>query len=99
MTLATLAIAAACWFGPAWIWDSPVRMNAAWPEAGHSMRESPPPSAPRCSVRRAPLDGVAVEDDDAADWKPRAAAIAVNARSGRAARILRVRRALARAGW
>src|SRR6266568_3307408 len=60
-----LAIAAACWFGPAWTCECPVWTNAAWPCAGHTVLGSASPSAPRCSLRRASLSDAAVEDEDA----------------------------------
>ena len=37
ITFATLAIGAACWFGPACSCDCPERTNAAWPCAGHTV--------------------------------------------------------------
>src|SRR6266516_5601242 len=94
-----LAIAAACWFGPAWTWDCPVWTNAAWPSAGHTVLGSASPSAPRCSLRRTSMGDAAVEDEDASNWEPRAAAIAAMTTSRPATRILgiRIRRVVVRA--
>ena len=58
-TFATLAIAAGCWFGPAWTCDCPVWTNAAWPSAGHTVLGS---------MRRTSMGDAAVEDEDASNW-------------------------------
>src|SRR4051794_41618912 len=80
MTFATLAIGAACWFGPAWTRDSPVRRTAACPYAGHTESGRTLPDASRCSLRRTPVSGDAAVEGDVevvgGRW-PRAAGIAV----------------------
>src|SRR5437899_394619 len=75
-------------------------MNAAWPYAGHTVLGSAPPSAPRCSVRRTSMGDAAVEDEDASNSEPRAAATAAMPTSRPAVRILRIRirRVVVRAG-
>src|SRR5439155_5166026 len=95
-----LAIAAACWFGPAWTCDRPVWTNAAWPYAGHTVLGSAPPSAPRCSVRRTSMGDAAVEDEDASNSELRAAATTAMPTSRPAVRIrrVRIRRVVVRAG-
>src|SRR5256885_5343057 len=95
-----LAIAAACWFGPAWTCDRPVWTNAACPYAGHTVLGGAPPSAPGCSLRRTSMGDAAVEGEDASNWWPRAEAIAAMKTSRQATRILRIRirRIVVRAG-
>src|SRR5258706_6250248 len=74
-------------------------MNAAWPDAGHTALDGASPDAPRCSLRWTSMGDAAGEDEDAGNWKPRAAAIAAMATSRPAARILRFRRVVVRAAW
>src|SRR5919198_1431932 len=59
-----LAIAAACWFGPAWTCDCPVWTNAVWPSAGHTVLGSASPRATRCSLRRTSTGNETREDDE-----------------------------------
>src|SRR5258708_2079020 len=74
-------------------------MNAAWPDAGHTALDGASPDAPRCSLRWTSMGDAAGEDEDAGNWKPRAAAIAAMATSRPAARILRFQRVVVRAAW
>src|SRR4029450_3838884 len=94
---ATLAIGAACWFGPAWTCDCPI-WTAAWPCAGHTVLGSASPGAPRCALRGTSVGAAAVEDEDASNWWPRAAAITATTTSRPTTRILGIRRVVVRAG-
>src|SRR5262249_5347058 len=97
MTLATLAIGAACWFGPAWTCDGPIS-TAAWPCAGHTVPGSAS-SAPRCPPRRMRTGDASVEED-APHWRPLNAPIAAVTTSTPARHVLRIRirRVVVRAG-
>ena len=60
------AIAAGCWFGPAWTCDCPI-WAAAWPSAGHTVLGSASPSAAPWSLRGTSTGDAEVEGDDACD--------------------------------
>src|SRR3954454_18903421 len=98
MTFATLAIGAACWFGPAWICGCPARMNAAWPYAGHTVLDDAAPATPSCALRRASMGRAAVEEG-ARNCRPRAAAMVAKATSRPAVRSRGFRRVVVRVGW
>src|SRR4051812_17851450 len=99
MTFATLAIGAACWFGPAWISACPLRANAAWPSAGHTLLDTAAAGAPRPSSPAPPRGDAAGEDEGNGQPPPRTAAIATITTSRPAIESFGVGLEGGRAGW